>query len=299
MSAVPHTEPAFANVNGVSLCYDTFGDPKDPPIVLIMGLGGQMIAWDPAFCAQLAERGHFVVRFDNRDIGLSSKLTTAGTPDIQALVMATLQGKPVTAPYTLNDMAADTAALIDQLQLAPAHVVGVSMGGMIAQQLAVLYPEKVRTLTSIMSSTGNPELPPAKPEALAVLMTPAPAELDAYLTNYQKTWKVLRAADFPEEVERDLARGREAFQRGLSPTGVARQMAAIFASGNRRAGLAAIKTPTLVIHGDIDPLVPVEAGIDTAAAIPGAKLVRIARMGHALPVAVWPEVIGAITEHTR
>ncbi len=299
MTAVPHTEPAFAHVNGVSLCYDTFGDRKNTPIVLIMGLGAQMIAWDPAFCAQLAEQGHYVVRFDNRDIGLSSKLTTAGTPDIQALVMATLQGKPVTAPYTLNDMAADTAGLIDQLQLAPAHVVGASMGGMIAQQLAVLYPDKVRTLTSIMSSTGNPNLPPAKPEALAALMTPAPADLEAYLVNYQKTWKVLRGADFPEEVARDIERGRAAFERGLSPTGVARQMAAIFASGNRKAGLAAIKAPTLVLHGDIDPLVPVEAGIDTAEAIPGARLVRIPLMGHALPVAVWPEIIGAIAAHTR
>ena len=299
MTAVPHTEPAFAHVNGVSLCYDTFGDRKNTPIVLIMGLGAQMIAWDPAFCAQLAEQGHYVVRFDNRDIGLSSKLTTAGTPDIQALVMATLQGKPVTAPYTLNDMAADTAGLIDQLQLAPAHVVGASMGGMIAQQLAVLYPDKVRTLTSIMSSTGNPNLPPAKPEALAALMTPAPADLEAYLVNYQKTWKVLRGADFPEEVARDIERGRAAFERGLSPTGVARQMAAIFASGNRKAGLAAIKAPTLVLHGDIDPLVPVEAGIDTAEAIPGARLVRIPLMGHALPVAVWPEIIDAIAAHTR
>ena len=299
MTAVQHSEPAFAHVNGVSLCYDTFGDRKDSPLLLIMGLGAQMIAWDPAFCSQLAEQGHFVVRFDNRDIGLSSKLTTAGIPDIQALVMATMQGKPVTAPYTLDDMAADTGALIDALELGPTHVVGASMGGMIAQQLAVKQPAKVRTLTSIMSSTGNPNLPPAKPEALAALMTPAPAELDAFLANYQKVWNVLRGPGFPEEVARDLERGRAAFQRGLSPAGVARQMAAIFASGNRKAGLAAIKAPTLVLHGDIDPLVPVEAGIDTAEAIAGAKLVRVARMGHALPMAVWPEVIGAIVAHTR
>ncbi|MFT3800569.1 MAG: alpha/beta hydrolase [Burkholderiaceae bacterium] len=299
MTAVPQSEPAFADVNGVSLCYDTFGDRKDSPLLLIMGLGAQMIAWDPDFCRQLAERGHFVVRFDNRDIGLSTKLASAGVPDIQALVMATLQGKPVTAPYTLDDMAADTAALIDALDLGPSHVVGASMGGMIAQQLAVRQPDKVRTLTSIMSSTGNPNLPPAKPEALAALMTPAPIELDAFLANYQKVWNVLRGSEFPEEAARDLERGREAFRRGLNPAGVARQMAAIFASGNRKAGLAAIKAPTLVIHGDIDPLVPVEGGIDTADAIPGARLVRVPRMGHALPVGVWPEVIGAIAEHTR
>ncbi len=299
MSAVPQSAPAFADVNGVSLCYDTFGDRKDSPLVLIMGLGAQMIAWDPDFCRRLAARGHFVVRFDNRDIGLSTKLAAAGVPDIQAMVMATLQGKPVTASYTLDDMAADTAALIDALELGPSHVVGASMGGMIAQQLAVRQPDKVRTLTSIMSSTGNPNLPPAKPEALAALMTPAPAELGAFLVNYQKVWNVLRGLDLPEEAARDLERGREAFQRGLNPAGVARQMAAIFASGNRKAGLAAIKAPTLVIHGDIDPLVPVQGGIDTAEAIPGARLVRIARMGHALPVAVWPEVIDAIAAHTR
>lgn len=299
MTAVPQSEPAFANVNGVSLCYDTFGDRKDSPLVLIMGLGAQMIAWDPEFCRQLAAQGHFVVRFDNRDIGLSSKFDAAGVPNIQLLVMTMLQRKPVKAPYTINDMADDTAALIDALDLGPSHIVGASMGGMIAQQLAVRQPDKVRTLTSIMSSTGNPNLPSAKPAALAALMTPAPTELKAYLANYQKIWSVLRGPAFPEEAERDLERGREVFQRGLNPAGVARQMAAIFALGNRKAGLAAIKAPTLVIHGDLDPLVPVEGGIDTAEAIPGARLVRVPKMGHALPVGVWPEVIGAIAAHTR
>jgi pimeloyl-ACP methyl ester carboxylesterase len=293
----PHTAEAYAKTNGIELCYDTFGDPGAPPILLIMGLAAQMIAWDEGFCTQLAARGYWVVRFDNRDAGRSTRLDAAGTPNVAAAMMATMQGLPVQAPYLLSDMADDVIGLMEALDIAQAHVVGASMGGAIAQTLAIEHPERIRTLTSIMSTTSSPDLPAPTPDAMKVLFTPAPLDLNAYLENYVRTWNVLRAAVSHLDEARDLDRARRIFERGINPSGVARQMLAMIASGSRKKALASVKTPTLILHGDADPLVPLACGIDTAQSIPGSKLVILKGMGHAIMIPFWPEILDAIVAH--
>lgn len=300
MQKVLRTEPAVAKANGIDICYDTFGDRTAPPLLLIMGLAGQMIAWDEEFCSELARRGYYVVRYDNRDIGLSTRFPEAGVPDLMSIIGQALMGKPVTAAYTLSDMAADAVGLLDALGVQRAHVVGVSMGGAIGQELAIRHANRLRTLTSIMSSTGDPSLPQAAPEAMGVLMAPPPKDKQGYFDNYKRTWAVLRGPGaFPLDEARDLERAEANWQRGLNPPGVARQLAAIIASGNRTEALKAVKVPTLVIHGDQDPLVRLEGGKATAAAIPGAKLMVVPGMGHALPVSLWPQLIDAIAGHAR
>jgi pimeloyl-ACP methyl ester carboxylesterase len=297
--SVHHTEPALAKANGIELCYDTFGDASAPAVLLIMGLAAQMIAWDEDFCSELASRGYRVIRFDNRDIGLSTRFPQHGTPDIMALLGQALMGKPVSAPYTLRDMAADATGLLDYLQIEKAHVVGVSMGGGIAQEMAIHHAPRLRTLTSIMSSTGDPSLPQATPEALGVLLAPPPKSREDYFQSYVRTWTVLRGPGFPLDEAKDLERAARAYDRGLNPAGVARQLAAILASGNRTEALKSVRVPTLVLHGDADPLVRIEGGQATAKAIPGAKLLAIKGMGHALPISMWPQIIDAIEGHAR
>lgn len=291
------TPPAMAQANGITLCHDSFGDPTAPPLLLIMGLGGQMIAWDDMFCTQLAGRGYRVIRFDNRDIGLSTHFADAGVPDVGAAFMASLMGKPVQAPYTLRDMADDAVGLLDALDIERAHVVGVSMGGAIGQTLAIHHAPRLRTLTSIMSTTGAPGLPGPTAQAAAMLLKPAPTDRAGYLASYSETWKVLRAGDFPQDEARDAARAEQAFDRGLNPAGTARQLVAIIASGSRKQALGAVRVPTLVIHGDADPLVPLGCGLDTAKSVPAAKLRVVEGMGHALPISMWPQVIDAIAAH--
>jgi pimeloyl-ACP methyl ester carboxylesterase len=297
MPDVMRTAPAFAKANGIELCYDSFGDPQAPPLLLIMGLAAQMIAWDDEFCSLLAGRGYRVIRFDNRDIGLSTRFDAAGLPDVSAAFMAAMQGQPVTAPYLLRDMADDAVGLLDALDIGSAHVVGASMGGAIGQTLAIHHPSRLRSLTSIMATTGAPGLPPPTPQALAMLFKPTPTDQAGYFESYVQTWKVLRAGSFPLDEARDLVRAGQNFARGLNPAGVTRQMAAILASGSRQQALAQVTVPTLVIHGDIDPLVPLACGIDTAETVPGAKLQVIAGMGHALPISMWPQIIDAIAAH--
>ena len=297
MNPDQRTAPAFAKANGIELCHDTFGDPQAPPLLLIMGLAAQMTAWDDEFCAALAGRGLYVVRFDNRDIGLSTRFTEAGVPDIAAAFAAVMQGRPVSAPYLLSDMADDVVGLLDALGIASAHVVGASMGGAIAQLLAVHHPARLRSLTSIMATTGAPDLPPPTPAALATLFKPAPRDRAAYLDSYVQTWQVLRGPGFVLDDARDRARAAANFARGLNPAGAARQIMAIMASGSRREALAAVAVPTLVIHGDADPLVPLACGVDTAKAVPGAKLTVLAGMGHALPISLWPQIVDAIAGH--
>jgi pimeloyl-ACP methyl ester carboxylesterase len=297
MASELHTAAAYATSNGIELCYDTFGDPKAPPLVLIMGLAAQMIAWDEEFCAQLAARGYHVVRFDNRDAGRSTRLDSAGIPNMTAALMAAAQGRPVQAPYLLRDMADDVVGLMDALSIPAAHVVGASMGGAIAQTLALNHSARLCTLTSIMSTTSAPDLPPPTPEALQVLFSPPPNDLAAYLAHHARVWRVLRAGHFPLDEARDPIRARQIFERGLSPGGVARQMIAMIASGSRREALAAVGVPTLVIHGDADPLVPLACGIDTAESVRGSKLVIVKGMGHALSIPFWPKIIDAIAAH--
>ena len=296
---IAHTSEQFASANGMTLCYDTFGDTSQPTVLLIMGLGAQMILWDDGFCAKIAARGLHVVRFDNRDIGRSSRVDVPVKVDFADLIQKQMKGEKIDSPYTLRDMAADAIGLLDHLGISKAHVVGASMGGMISQEIAINFPERLLSLTSVMSHSGNPTLPPPTPEAAAVLLAPPPTSLDEYVATFQKTWRVLRAGEFPADDGKDVKVAKLAFSRGLNPMGVARQILAIFASGDRRPRLANVSTPTLVIHGDVDPLVRVEGGVDTAKSIPGAKLVIVKRMGHALPEELWPEIVDAIVDHAK
>jgi pimeloyl-ACP methyl ester carboxylesterase len=283
--------------NGIRIEYETFGAPSADPLVLIMGLGAQMLLWDEELCEQLAARGHFVIRFDNRDVGLSTKFDHAGTPDLMALVAALQSRRPVAAPYTLDDMADDAAGLLDALGLAAAHLVGASMGGMIAQTVAFRHPGRVRTLTSIMSTTGDPSLPPARPEAMGMLMVTPPAERAAAIEHAVRVWRTIGSPGFPFDEPRIRDRAGRQFDRCFHPAGTARQLAAVLAHGSRRARLRDVRAPTLVIHGSEDPLVPVEGGKDTAAAIPGAELLIIEGMGHDLPRGAWGRIVDAIVSH--
>ncbi len=285
--------------NSIDICYETFGDAGAEPIVLIMGLGAQMIHWDDEFCKKLAARGFRVIRFDNRDIGKSSKLTGGKRLSAIELLKLRFLKIPVAASYRLIDMARDTTGLMDALGIKSAHLVGASMGGMIAQEIAISFPERVRSLTSIMSTTGNPKIPPPTREAAAVLMAPPPATKEEYFERYARTWKVLRAGSFPEDEALDRSRAERTFERGLNPPGVARQFRAVLASGSRKERLRAVTAPTLVIHGTVDPLVRPEGGKDTAASIPGARLLMIEGMGHALPIRMWPQLIDAIAVHAK
>jgi pimeloyl-ACP methyl ester carboxylesterase len=297
-SAVRYHDAAFAQAGDVRLCYDAFGDPADPPVVFIMGLAAQMIVWDDEFCRQLAARGRYVVRFDNRDIGRSTKFDGARAPSAIDFFLSRLPGRTYRAPYTLVDMARDTAGLMDALGLETAHVVGASMGGAIAQEMAIHFRSRLRTLTTIMASTGNPRLPPPTPKAFAALVRSAPREREAFLRYYVKTWRVLSGNVLPFDAERTRRQGLASYERGINPPGVRRQLAAIIASGNRRPALRSVSIPTLVIHGTADPLLRFPAALDLRDAIPGATLVAVEGMGHALPPVLWPKILAAIERHT-
>jgi pimeloyl-ACP methyl ester carboxylesterase len=287
----------FETVNGVRIAYEAFGETQRPPLFLIMGLGTQMVLWDEAFCRLLAAKGFYVIRFDNRDIGLSSHLNHLEVPDPEALEQNLEHGKPAAVPYTLKDMAADTVALIEGLGYDSAHIVGESMGGMIGQIMSMHYPEKVRSLTSIMSSTGSPNLPPADPAVLEILHKPFPTERAGYIDSFTEAFTALSGPDLPMDPELVRKWAGISFDRRLNPNGVVRQYAAMLASGDRTAELKSVRRPTLIIHGTKDPIFPVAHGIACAKAIPKAKSKIIAGMGHALPPAVWPEIIAAIAAH--
>jgi len=288
-----------ARCNGIELEYETFGRRSARPLVLIMGLGAQMILWDEEFCEALAAREFFVVRFDNRDVGLSTKLDAAGVPNVFTALQAAATNQPIDAPYTLNEMADDTIGLMEALGIERAHVVGASMGGMIAQTLAIRHPSRLLSMTSIMATTGNPEVPPATPQAMSVLLTPVPSEREAYVERSLRSWRVIGSPGFPFDEERVRRRAGRSFDRAFHPAGVARQLVAIIASGNRKEALRAVATPALVIHGAADPLAHVRGGHDTAEAIPGAELLIIEGMGHDLPRGAWPRIIDAIDAHAR
>jgi pimeloyl-ACP methyl ester carboxylesterase len=287
-----------AQANGIELEYDTRGDPAAPPLLLVMGLGAQMTAWDDELCDELAAGGFFVIRFDNRDAGLSTKIESADGFDVVAAIGAALSGGSTEAPYLLRDMADDAFGLLDHLGIERAHVVGASMGGMIAQTMAITRPERVATLTSIMSTTGDPAVGTATPEALTVLMTRPPTEREEYVTTTVATSRLLHGSVLPFDEERAAARAAGFYDRSFYPTGVARQLVAILASGDRTAALAEVRIPTLVIHGDADPLVGHSGGVATAEAVPGAELLTIEGMGHDLPVERWSDVVGAVVAHT-
>jgi len=283
-----------ARANGIEIEYETHGDPGGRPLVLVRGLSTQLIHWDAAFCRGLVDRGHFVVIFDNRDVGLSTWFDEAGVPDLAAL----LSGRELDLAYGLDDMAGDTVGLMDALGLESAHVMGISMGGMIAQTAAIRHPARVRSLVSVMSSTGARELPPPAPEALEALVTPAPAERAAYVEHTVRTQRIIGSPGFPFEEARESEVAVRAFDRAFHPAGAARQLAAVQTHGDRRAALGGLAVPALVIHGSGDPLIPPEHGRDTAAAIPGAELRIIEGMGHDIPRGAHAELIAAIGAHT-
>jgi pimeloyl-ACP methyl ester carboxylesterase len=291
------SERAFAASNGIRLCYETFGERSNPPMLLIMGLAAQMIVWDDEFCLRLADRGFWVIRFDNRDIGESTRFPNARAPRFAELLFAQATGLRFRVPYTLRDMADDAAGLLDALGVARAHVVGASMGGAIAQELAIAHPARVRSLTSIMSSTGDPKLPGPRPKALARLGKKVPLDRAGYVREYVTTWSIIAGDHFPFDADRTARQGAAGYDRGINPPGVSRQMMAIVASANRTRALRELRVPTLVIHGTADPLVPDAGGRATAAAIPGAQLLLIEGMGHSFPREVWPTIIDAIARH--
>jgi len=289
------------DANGIQIEYDTVGDPACPPLLLIMGLGGQLIHWDESFCRQLAAEGLYIIRFDNRDTGLSTRFEAAGLPDMAGLLDARLKGETVETPYTLEDMAEDAAQLLECLGIEKAHICGSSMGGMIAQTFAIRHPRRLLSLISIYSTTGNPDLPQPQPAAMEALLTPPPVERQAYLDFNVVTMRAIAGSGFPfdEQLIRDIS--ALAYDRAFYPPGVGRQMMAVMAQADRTSALATVTAPTLVIHGAADPLVPAAHGQATADAIPGAQLMLVEGMGHDLPhvKGPWPQVIEAIAAHTR
>ena len=279
--------------NGIELEYDTFGSPDDPALLLIMGFTAQMTAWDPEFCERIAGNGYHVIRFDNRDVGLSSRIE--GEVDIAKL----FSGDITSVPYTLDDMADDAAGLLDALGIEKAHIVGASMGGMIAQTLAATRPERVLSLASIMSTTGSRRVGQPAYRVMPIFLKQAPREREAFIDHTEALFKAIGSSG----IERDDAELREVaglmYDRGLDPAGTSRQLAAIIRSGNRTEALRHITAPTVVIHGTADRLVRPSGGRATARAIAGAKLVKVDGMGHDLPRAAWDQIVGAIVENAR
>jgi pimeloyl-ACP methyl ester carboxylesterase len=282
-------------VGDIEIAYETFGRREDPPLLLVMGLATQMIGWPDEFCRMLADRGHFVVRFDNRDIGLSTHLDSAGAPD----VMSILGGDVSSVAYGLSDLATDTVGLLDALGLDRVHLVGASMGGMIAQLVAVQSPERIRSLTSIMSTTGDPGVGAPAEAALAVLLAPAATDRDGAVQRAVDTYRVIGSPGFEFDESSLRDRAGLSFDRAYDPAGVARQLAAILTTHDRTRDLKTISVPTLVIHGSDDALVNVSGGHATAAAIPSAELLVVEGMGHDLPRAVWPQIVDRITALTE
>jgi pimeloyl-ACP methyl ester carboxylesterase len=277
---------------GITLCYETFGDSSDPAALLIMGLGTQMVAWQDDFCSQLAARGLYVVRFDNRDIGRSTHLQ-GPPPSLTQL----LRGSGDAARYTLADMAEDAAGLLSELGLAPAHVIGASQGGMIAQALAARHPAQVRSLVSLMSSTGGRWVGRPALSSYPIFIRKAPRERAAFIEYAVRMFTKVGSRGMPQDTDGVRKIAALSFDRELDRTGSGRQLAAIIASGDRTAELRHITAPTLVIHGTADSLVSPSGGRATARAIPGAKLMMIEGMGHDLPRVLWPRLIDAFATH--
>jgi pimeloyl-ACP methyl ester carboxylesterase len=279
-----------AGANGITIEYESFGRESDPVILLIMGFSAQLTMWPVSLCEGLASKGFQVVRFDNRDIGKSTHLSQLGAPNVGEAMMKLMSGQPVEAPYLLDDMAKDAVGLLDALGIKRAHIVGASMGGMIAQIVAAKYPEHTISLTSIMSTTGKRDLPQAKPEAMAALTTPPASDSrNDRIAQGMKTWRIIGSPGFPATDEELRAAVEAAVDRvPYDPAGVGRQLLAIVASPPRNDILKNVKAPAQVIHGEADPLVPVEGGKDTAASIPGAKLILVPGMAHDFTQALLP-----------
>jgi pimeloyl-ACP methyl ester carboxylesterase len=285
----------FARVGEIDLCYETFGDPGAPPMLLVMGLGAQMVLWDDRFCETLAERGFYVIRFDNRDVGRSTILRELGVPSRTQLFVRDRRG----AKYALDDMAGDAAGLLRELDITAAHVVGASMGGMIAQLLAIQHPRRVRSLASIMSSTGNRRVGQAHPRLWPRMVRRVRRDREGYIRDFIETYQTIGSTRYPPDPERMRSRAERCFDRGLHPSGAARQLAAVITAYDRTPFLRELKLPTTVIHGTADPLVRPSGGRATAEAIPGARLLMLDGMGHDMPPELWPQIIDAICENAE
>jgi pimeloyl-ACP methyl ester carboxylesterase len=282
----------IAHANGIEIAYESIGDPAGQPLLMIMGLGTQLIHWDVELCEQLAARGFHVIRFDNRDAGHSTHID-APVPNVRRAML----GLRVDAPYLLRDMAEDAAGLLDHLGISAAHVVGASMGGMIGQTLAIEHPERVLSLTSIMSTTGERSVGRPKLRMMGLLMRRAPREKEAFVEHFVGVFKAIGSRGFAMDEERVRRLAAEAYERDHDAAGTGRQLAAILASGDRTERLRALRVPTTIIHGRKDPLVPFRGGKATADAIPDAKLIAIPGMGHDMPREVWPQLVDAISDN--
>ncbi|MFL5828732.1 MAG: alpha/beta fold hydrolase [Solirubrobacteraceae bacterium] len=283
----------FAQVGEIRLCYETFGEDSEPPLLLVMGLAAQMIRWDDDFCRMLADRGFWVIRFDNRDIGRSTILRDAPVPTRGQLIRRDRSA----ASYSLDDMADDAAGLLDHLGITAAHVVGVSMGGMIAQLLAIRHPERVLSLVSMMSSTGNRRVGWTHPRLLPRLLRQPRLDREGYARDLIESYQAIGSTRYPPDPERIRRLAHRAFDRGIHPAGAARQLAAIIAAEDRTPALRQLRTPTTVIHGDADRLVMPSGGKATAAAIPNARLVLVPGMAHDMPPRLWPQLLDAIEDN--
>lgn len=288
----------FTKANGIDIAYQTFGNASDPAILLVMGLGGQLIWWEEGLCEQLAANGFYVIRYDNRDCGESTWFTGQPFPKMGDYLKAMLLKRlPTNTAYLLTDMADDAIGLLDALNVEQAHWVGMSMGGMIAQTAVIHHPHRCLTLTSIMSHTGNPKQPRPKNDMLKMLFSPSPTDREGYIEHNIKITQAMNGDKSPINIAETRRLSEIVFDRGRNPEGTARQMGAIVASGSRKADLANVTAPTLVIHGDNDPLVNVAGGIDTANCIPNAKLHIIEGMGHGFPEHLWSQIIPLIIDH--
>lgn len=289
--------PRASLTSGIELEYDTFGAATDPTVLLVMGFTAQMIQWDDRFCRSIADRGFHVVRFDNRDCGLSSKLDGVHV-DSGAVMAAVLSGGEVPpVPYTLSEMVADAIGLLDHLGVERAHVVGASMGGMIVQTMAIEHPGRIASLTSIMSTVGDIAYGSPTPEAAAALLAPPPSSREEYIES-APNWMIWQSKKY-RDAERSKQLAAIGYDRSFYPEGAPRQLAAIYASGDRSAALAAVEVPTLVIHGRDDTLITLSGGLRTAELIPGARLLVLADMGHDMPEPLWPAIVDNITSLAR
>jgi pimeloyl-ACP methyl ester carboxylesterase len=281
---------------GITLEYDTFGSSGDPALLLVMGFTAQMIQWDERFCGLLADSGLFVIRFDNRDCGLSSGLDGVEVDTAAVMAAGFADGPMPEVPYTLSDMALDAIGLLDHLGIERAHIMGASMGGMIVQTMAIEHPTRVRSLVSVMSTTGDTSVGQAAPEVLANLIAPPPTTRDEYIASSPR-WMVWQSKKYRDEAKvKELA--AISFDRAFYPEGGPRQLAAILASGDRSAKLAELDVPTLVVHGRDDTLITPSGGLRTAELIPGAHLLFLSDMGHDLPEPLWPQIVAAVTALT-
>ena len=280
----------------IELEYDHFGNPTDPALLLIMGFTAQMVAWDEEFCKQLADRGHFVIRFDNRDCGLSTKLHGVPSNSDAVIMAAMMETEMPPVPYTLSDMAADAMQVLDHLNIERAHIMGASMGGMIAQTVAIEHPHRVKTLISIMSQPGELTVGQPTQEAMELIVTPAPSNRDEYIA-FAPKWQLWQSKKYRSD-ELSIKAAIRDFDRSNYPEGGPRQMAAIYASGSRAEGLQKLQVPTLVIHGTEDQLITPSGGERTAELIPNSTLLMVEDMGHDLPQPLWPLYLDAISKHT-